>query len=440
MNTALDVTCGGIASAIAGAATNPFDVMRTRMQVQGDLCRAGEFEQHYTSVWQGLRRVTHEEGFMALQKGMGAVVIWQFTQNGLRIGLYPVFRSGLESVFHGGQDLLRRAVMGADASAAAAARRSASTGRTSGSGPDAHFLTCLAAGAMSGAVGSFCASPFILVKTRLQSQRSPAGQQQKMRGSGPTFGTAATAATGELSSGSISTAAKTAASKTVKVDLTKTTGVQHHYRGIWDALHSIYTTGGGITALWHGSRTAMKRTMAGSSAQLVCYDYVSRMLIRFGNTYFPPPPPHTTAGGSKNSREHNSRSWTAKDRRIHFTAALISSVAVVLCMNPFEVVMTRTYNHTAGHAAYSGSIRASIMEIYRAEGIRGCYKGAMPMFARFAPHTVITFLVYEYLKERVGLTPSSSSASSSATKQTAIESTSTHSLPPPPSPSSSSSS
>lgn len=353
-DTALDVCCGGAGSAFAVLFTNPLDVMRTRMQMQGDLCKKGSYEVHYRNVFQGIYRVSTEEGLAALQKGLRPSILWQFSQNGLRIGLYPMFKKGFQDVFDAGRRLC-----------AATSREASTATRTTRGGGNENMLVCLCAGASSGAVGSFCASPFILVKTRLQSQRSP--MEEKMLREFKQQNPAASV---------------------------RTTGTQYHYNGIYDAFHSIYKAGG-LRALWHGSRTAVKRTMVGSSTQLVSYDYVSRWLVSYGNARYPRQP---TAEGMA------SVSWTAKDPRIHFTAALISSGFVVIFMNPFEVVMTRTYNHRATDTEYKGSLRASLAKVYRTEGIAGCYKGAGPMFARFAPHTVLTFLMYEYLKGKCGLT------------------------------------
>lgn len=330
-----DVGCGGAASAFAGVITNPLDVMRTRMQLQGDLCKQGTYEKHYSGVIRGLHRVAKEEGLLALQKGLVASVIWQFTQNGLRIGLYPVFKSGLDR----SEGWVRTKLVGENAS------------RKEELGPS--LFVSLVAGALSGGMGCFVASPFILVKTRIQSQ---CGSEFAGRSS------------------------------------LRSTGVQHEYKGVMHGLRSMYNEGG-VRRLWYGSRTAVKRTMVGSATQLVSYDFVSRFLVD-----------HFKNRGAGNNQQ--SAPLTAKDPRIHFTAALLSSFVVVLVMNPFEVVMTRTYNNVAGKVEYSGSVRSAMVRVYHVEGVRGLYKGCVPMLARFGPHTVITFMVYERLRDLFGRKPS----------------------------------
>lgn len=411
MNTPLEVCCGGIGSAVAGFITNPLDIMRTRMQVQGDLCKSGEFAKHYHNIPQGLLRVAREEGVFALQKGLLASMQWQFIQNGLRIGLYPFFQNGWEEVYQKGASLLHP-VGGSRGLGGAKQQQQQPPDEQRRGGGRPNMLVSLAAGACSGAIGSFCASPFILVKTRLQSQRGRGRMEEYTRqASGATHpSSTSTSRRSGVGRGSVgrgleySTPMSSSSSASAAAALKKSTGTQHGYHGVRDAFSSIYASGG-IRALWYGSRTAMKRTMVGSSVQLVSYDYASRHILQYGEAR------SRARGGGGGGGENgglSSSSWSAKDPRIHCTAALLSSFVVVLFMNPFEVVMTRTYNHTIGNADYSGTIRSALRNVYRTEGVRGLYKGCGPMLARFAPHTVVSFVVYEWLRAHVGLSPSTS--------------------------------
>lgn len=442
MNTTLEVCCGGIGSCAAALLTNPLDIMRTRMQVQGDLCKTGEAVKHYRNIPQGLVRVAREEGICALQKGLAASMLWQFSQNGLRIGLYPILQRGWERVAEDTKGAFHVLMNRRDESTStttthlptsnsnrihsepSGSHRIASkegfthpnhvSGGTSSSGPSQHgiaasvsrerknekkgggsgegegsrtkrpsMLVSLAAGASSGAIGSFCASPFILVKTRLQSQRGDYGAACffKTTNAGVKQGGSTVAGVGV---GGISSSSTATASSAIK----KTIGNQYSYNGIRDAFATIYATAG-IRGLWHGSRTAIKRTMVGSSVQLVSYDYASRFILSYGQ-----------------KSSSSSPSLSAKDPLVHCTAAMLSSFMVVLFMNPFEVVMTRTYNHKIGDINYGGTVRSAMVKVFRTEGIRGLYKGCGPMLARFAPHTVVSFMVYEWLRSQCGLSPS----------------------------------
>ncbi|KAG5498617.1 hypothetical protein JKF63_02903 [Porcisia hertigi] len=128
---------GAVASMCATVISNPFDVMRTRMQLQGELCKRGEYRVVYHNLAQGMLRVVDEEGARALQKGLLSSVMWQVTQNGIRIGLYPAVRAEMSHAC----------------------------------GSDAIYVSVLAGG-LCGLVGSYVSSPFQMVKIRLQSQRN----------------------------------------------------------------------------------------------------------------------------------------------------------------------------------------------------------------------------------------------------------------------------
>ncbi|KAG5472708.1 hypothetical protein LSCM4_02030 [Leishmania orientalis] len=128
---------GVVASMCATVISNPFDVMRTRMQLQGELCKRGEYKVVYQNLGQGMVRVAREEGLRALQKGLVSSVMWQVMQNGIRVGLYPAVRAEVSYTC----------------------------------GSDAIYVSVLAA-ALCGLVGNYVSSPFQLVKTRLQSQRN----------------------------------------------------------------------------------------------------------------------------------------------------------------------------------------------------------------------------------------------------------------------------
>ncbi|KAL7708559.1 mitochondrial carrier protein-like protein [Lotmaria passim] len=128
---------GAVASMCATLVSNPFDVMRTRMQLQGELCKRGEYHVLYRNMAQGMMVMAQQEGLGALQKGLASAVLWQIAQNGVRVGLFPAVRAELSHAFNS----------------------------------DAMYVSVMA-GALCGMVGSFISCPFQMVKTRLQSQRN----------------------------------------------------------------------------------------------------------------------------------------------------------------------------------------------------------------------------------------------------------------------------
>jgi len=46
-----------------------------------------------------------------------------------------------------------------------------------------------------------------------------------------------------------------------------------------------------------------------------------------------------------------------------------------------------------------------VIKTVRTEGLRGLYKGFIPVWARIAPHTIVTFAVFEQLRLLAGISP-----------------------------------
>ncbi|KAI8372915.1 mitochondrial carrier domain-containing protein [Radiomyces spectabilis] len=139
--TFLGFVIGGLAACGAVTFTNPWEVVKTRLQLQGELVRAGalaESSRPYHNSFQGLKVVFQHEGLRGIQRGLGVAYIYQVCLNGSRLGLYEPVRSGI----------------------------------VNGLGLKSDH-TLLAAGVFSGAVagmfGALLGSPLFLIKTRRQS-------------------------------------------------------------------------------------------------------------------------------------------------------------------------------------------------------------------------------------------------------------------------------
>lgn len=127
----MDFALGALACCGACVFTNPLEVVKTRLQLQGELRTRGSYQRHYRGVLQALWVVGRTDGLRGLQKGLCAGLMYQGLMNGVRLGFYSYSEAlGLTAV-HGGS---------------------------------------LLSGAVAGALGAFIASPAYLVKTHLQAQ------------------------------------------------------------------------------------------------------------------------------------------------------------------------------------------------------------------------------------------------------------------------------
>uniref|UniRef100_A0A672JDW0 Solute carrier family 25 member 34 n=2 Tax=Salarias fasciatus TaxID=181472 RepID=A0A672JDW0_SALFA len=288
----LDFGLGAVACCAACVFTNPLEVVKTRLQLQGELRARGSYQVHYRGVLQALWVVGRTDGLRGLQKGLSVGLIYQAVMNGVRLGSYSYCDALGVTSLPGGS---------------------------------------LLSGAGAGALGAFIASPAYLVKTHLQAQ-------------------------------------------TVKAIAV---GHQHNHMGVSDAFVSIYRREG-LSGLWRGVNGAVPRVMVGSAAQLATFtsakDWVSR------SQWFSP------------------NSWMTV-----LIAASISGVAVAVAITPFDVISTRLYNQPVDEfrrgRLYSG-LSDCMLKVCRAEGPLGLYKGMGPVFLRLAPHTMLSMVFWDLLRQQ----------------------------------------
>eukprot|EP00929_Paragymnodinium_shiwhaense_P014895 TRINITY_DN122884_c0_g1_i1.p1 TRINITY_DN122884_c0_g1~~TRINITY_DN122884_c0_g1_i1.p1 ORF type:complete len:293 (-),score=10.66 TRINITY_DN122884_c0_g1_i1:129-1007(-) len=136
---AKSVAIGGCASCAATVFTNPLEVAKSRLQLQGEL---GASVRPYRNFVHALGVIVYREGPLALQKGLLAAWGYQFVGNGTRLATFDAVKSSFGS--NGG------------------------------------IPTTLACGAIAGLVSCPVAQPFYLVKVRLQVSSNAAhsvGQQ-----------------------------------------------------------------------------------------------------------------------------------------------------------------------------------------------------------------------------------------------------------------------
>ncbi|KAK2604834.1 hypothetical protein N8I77_007732 [Diaporthe amygdali] len=143
---------GGIAACGAVTATHPFETVKIRMQLQGELQDKGHQPHHYRGPFHGVSVIVRNEGLRGIYRGLGCAYIYQVLLNGCRLGFYEPMRKTLSSVLFKDSNVQSLGVN----------------------------MFC---GAGSGIIGAMAGSPFFLVKTRLQSYSPflPVGTQHMYR-------------------------------------------------------------------------------------------------------------------------------------------------------------------------------------------------------------------------------------------------------------------
>uniref|UniRef100_UPI00358F1242 solute carrier family 25 member 34-like isoform X1 n=1 Tax=Myxine glutinosa TaxID=7769 RepID=UPI00358F1242 len=285
-----DVLSGGLAGCGACLVSNPLEVVKTRMQLQGELQSKKTHPVHYKNAFQALWVLLRTEGPRSLQAGLVPALFYQMVMNGVRLGTYS---------------------------------RVQAAGFT-----DSAFGSAIAACA-SGLAGAALASPFYLVKTQLQVQTS----------------------------------------SSIAV------GFQHNHMGMVSALTGIRRREG-LKGLWRGVEAAGLRVAVGSTAQLTTFTRCKELAVR--------------AGLAKQGTL-----WQI------LIGCLLSSVALAICMTPFDVISTRLYNQPTTPDG-KGRLYSGVLDCLRrtvlSEGPLALYKGIGPAYLRMGPHTILSLLLWDVFR------------------------------------------
>ncbi|THH21218.1 hypothetical protein EW146_g283 [Bondarzewia mesenterica] len=159
LSTAESFLLGGLAACIAVTFSNPAEVAKTRLQLQGELAKGGG-KKVYKNVLDVFAKTWRNEGLIGIQRGLPPAYAYQILLNGSRLGFYEPFRHALNRVV--------------------------------GLSPSDQLpVTSVIAGAASGAVGASLGNPLFLIKARMQaySPALPVGAQHYYKNSFDAFRT-----------------------------------------------------------------------------------------------------------------------------------------------------------------------------------------------------------------------------------------------------------
>ncbi|CAG8482602.1 1815_t:CDS:2 [Ambispora gerdemannii] len=144
--------------------------------------------------------------------------------------------------------------------------------------------------------------------------------------------------------------------------------LRRNYRHAFDGLIRIGKEEG-INGFFRGVGPNVNRAILMNVSQVTTYDVFKLSLLKTG--YF------------------KDNIWT------HFSASLLSGLVATTICSPADVIKTRIMNS----GSKPKSAFSILLTIIQQEGPFALFKGWVPAFARLGPHTIITFIVLEKMKE-----------------------------------------
>lgn len=108
----MEFAIGALAAVGAGFFTNPVDVVKVRLQLQGELEARGSYTKIYKNTLHAAYLIGKHEGVLALQAGLVPALAFQVVLNGIRLGAYKsAQRYELIVDERGNTDVLRTALV-----------------------------------------------------------------------------------------------------------------------------------------------------------------------------------------------------------------------------------------------------------------------------------------------------------------------------------------
>ncbi|XP_076326411.1 mitochondrial dicarboxylate carrier-like isoform X3 [Tachypleus tridentatus] len=151
---------------------------------------------------------------------------------------------------------------------------------------------------------------------------------------------------------------------------------RRNYKHAIDGLWRVYKVEG-VKRLFSGAFTATFRAALMTVGQLSMYDQIKQLLVQTG--YF------------------------IDNLITHFASSLMAGAIATTMTQPLDVLKTRTMNAKPGEYKSLFHLIAVTAKL----GPLGFFKGYVPAFVRLGPHTIITFIFFEQLRQRFGFLPPS---------------------------------
>lgn len=90
MRHAEEFSLGAIAAVCAACFTNPLEVVKTRMQLQGELKAKGLYTVYYKNTFHALYTIAKFDGLCGIQSGLVPAIGYQIFMNGPRLGSFQI--------------------------------------------------------------------------------------------------------------------------------------------------------------------------------------------------------------------------------------------------------------------------------------------------------------------------------------------------------------
>ncbi|XP_076459736.1 mitochondrial dicarboxylate carrier-like [Babylonia areolata] len=151
---------------------------------------------------------------------------------------------------------------------------------------------------------------------------------------------------------------------------------RRNYKHAIDGLYRVIKEEGPIKS-FNGASMASSRAVLVTIGQLACYDQIKSLMMKTG---------------------------VFEDNIVlHLTCSTMAGTIATLMTMPLDVMKTRMMNAAPGQ--YS-SLMHCAMDIAK-NGPMGFFKGFLPAFVRLGPHTVLTFIFFEQIRQNFGDDPQS---------------------------------